>query len=71
MISTRHGGSAKPAALYLARYHSDKSLRELGKLVGGMQYPAVTMAIRGFEQRLGTRTAFSEKDKTPMQNVAC
>ena len=35
-----HGSSAKAAALHLARYHSDQSLRELGALVGGMQYPA-------------------------------
>ena len=38
-ISTRHGSSAKAAALHLARNHSDQSLRELGALAGGMQYP--------------------------------
>ena len=58
-ISTRHGNSAKAAALHLARNHSDKSLRELGALAGGMQYPAVTMAIRRFEQRLGTDLCFA------------
>ena len=62
-ISTRHGNSAKAAALHLARNHSDKSLRELGALVGGMQYPAVTMAIRRFEQRLGTDALLAKKTK--------
>jgi hypothetical protein len=37
--------------------------KELGKLVGGMQYPAVTMAIRGFEQRLGTEPLLAKKIK--------
>jgi putative transposase len=36
-LSTRHGNGAKAAALHLARNHSDKSLRELGALAGGMQ----------------------------------
>jgi chromosomal replication initiation ATPase DnaA len=39
-------------ALYIARHHSDRTLRELAQLVGGMEYPAVTMAIRRLEQRL-------------------
>ena len=30
-ISTRHGSSARAAALYLASYHNDKSLGELGE----------------------------------------
>ena len=62
-ISARHASSAKAAALQLARNHSDKSLRELGALVGGMQYPAVTMAIRRFEQRLGTDALLAKKTK--------
>jgi hypothetical protein len=35
----------------LRRHHSDKTLRELGQLAGGMHYPAVTMAVRRFEAR--------------------
>jgi hypothetical protein len=62
-IITRHGSSAKAAALHLARNHSDQSLRELGALVGGMQYPAVTMAIRRFEKRLGTDALLAKKTK--------
>ena len=62
-LSTRHGGSAKVPALHLARYHNDQSLRELGALVGGMQNPAVTMAIRRFEQRLGPTALLAKKIK--------
>ena len=47
-----HGSGALAAALYVSRHYSDRSLRELGQAVGGMEYPAVTMAIRRFERRL-------------------
>ena len=47
-----HGSGARAAALYVSRHYSDRSLRELGQLVGGVEYPAVTMAIRRFEKRL-------------------
>ena len=47
-----HGSGALAAALYVSRHYSDYSLRELGQLVGAMEYPAVTMAIRRFEKRL-------------------
>jgi chromosomal replication initiation ATPase DnaA len=47
-----HRSGVLAAALYVSRHYSDHSLREFGQLVGGMQYPAVTMAIRRFEKRL-------------------
>jgi hypothetical protein len=40
-LHTGHGNGALGAALYLARKHSDKTLRELRGLAGGMQYPAL------------------------------
>ena len=57
-----HGSGALAAALYVSRHYSDHSLRELGRSVGGMQYPAVTMAIRRFEKRLAM-------DKTVVKRV--
>jgi putative transposase len=51
-LSTAHGNAARSVALYIARHHSDCTLRELAQLVGGKEYPAVTMAIRRLEQRL-------------------
>jgi putative transposase len=58
-----HGNGALAAALYLGRYYSDKTLRELGELAGGMQYPAVTMAIRRFAAQLLTNKALANKIK--------
>jgi hypothetical protein len=62
-LETGHGNGALGAALYLARKHSDKTLRELGGLAGGMQYPAVTMAIRRLAKRLETDKALARKVK--------
>jgi len=50
-VATGYGNGARAAALYVARYYSDWTLRELGQLVGEMEYPAVTMAIRRLEKR--------------------
>ena len=60
-LEAGHGNGALGAALYLARKHSDKTLRELGGLAGGMQYPAVTMAIRRLAKRLETDKALAKK----------
>jgi chromosomal replication initiation ATPase DnaA len=51
------------AALYLGRQYSDKTLRELGQLAGGMQYPAVTMAIRRLAERLEADKTLAKKMK--------
>jgi putative transposase len=62
-LEAGHGNGALGAALYLARKHSDKTLRELGGLAGGMQYPAVTMAIRRLAKRLETDKTLARKVK--------
>ena len=62
-LAAGHGNGALGAALYLARKHSYKTLRELGGLAGGMQYPAVTMAIRRLAKRLETDKALARKVK--------
>jgi hypothetical protein len=56
-------GGALAAALYLGRNYSDKTLRELGELAGGMQYPAATMAVRRFAKRLESDAALAKKVK--------
>jgi hypothetical protein len=38
-------------------------LGELGELAGGMQYPAMTMTVRGFTKRLKTDATFARKIK--------
>jgi putative transposase len=49
----RHGDPGLAMALYVARRCTGLSLRELGQEAGGMDYTAVSMAIKRFEQRLG------------------
>jgi putative transposase len=60
-LKSGHGNGALAAALYLGRNYSDKTLRELGELAGGMQYPAVTMAVRRFGRRLETDGVLAKK----------
>lgn len=63
LLRAGYGNGALAAALYLARNHSDKTLRELGELAGGMQYPAVTMAIRRLATRLESDKNLAKKIK--------
>jgi hypothetical protein len=58
-----YSNRALSAALYLGRNYSDKTLRELGELAGGMQYPTVTMAVRRFAKRLETDATLASKVK--------
>jgi chromosomal replication initiation ATPase DnaA len=62
-LRTSYGSGALAAALYLEHNYSDTSLRELGELAGGMQYPAVAMAVRRFARRLESDAALAKKIK--------
>ncbi|HEY0792287.1 MAG TPA: hypothetical protein VGD78_14585 [Chthoniobacterales bacterium] len=57
------GNGALAAALFFGRHHSDRTLRELGQLAGGMEYPAVTMAVRRFAGRIKHEAALAKKVK--------
>lgn len=48
----RHGDWGKPAVLYLAREGSGLTLAEIGARIGGMDYNAVSAAVRRFKVRL-------------------
>jgi REP element-mobilizing transposase RayT len=48
----RHGDPGLAMALYVARRRTGLTLRALGEAAGGMDYTAVSMAIKRFEQRL-------------------
>jgi chromosomal replication initiation ATPase DnaA len=61
LLRSGYGNAALAAALYFAREHSDKTLRELGELAGGMHYPAVTIAVRRFAKRLQTDKVLAKK----------
>src|SRR5258708_23881411 len=60
-LSTAHGNGARSVALYVARHHSDRTLRELAQLTGGMEYPAVTMAIQRLERLLKSDKGLAKK----------
>jgi hypothetical protein len=58
------GSAARAAALYISRYYLDQTLRELCQRVEGIDYAAVTIAIRRFKKQL-------EEDKGPSRCVKC
>ena len=60
-LSTVHGNAARSVALYVARHYSDRTLRELAELAGGLEYPAATMAIRRLERRLKSDKDLAKK----------
>ena len=47
----RHGDWGRDLILWLARWTTGMTLREIGKQVGGMDYATVGMAIRRFDDR--------------------
>ncbi len=53
----RRGDPGLAMALYVARRCTGLTLRALGEAAGGMDYTAVGMAIKRFEQRLAKETA--------------
>ena len=53
-ISVQRGNGALGLAYYLGQRHAGITLRELGRYVGEVQYPAVSLAIARFEKRLKT-----------------
>ena len=48
----RHGDPGLAMALYVARRRTGLTLRELGEAAGGMDYTAVSMAIKRCGERL-------------------
>jgi putative transposase len=60
-LAASAGNRPRDAALYLSRRFGERSLRELGELVGGLEYPAVGMAITRFEERMQREEALRSK----------
>lgn len=50
-FANRHGDWGRDLALALARRYSGMSLRQIGEAVGGLQYAAVSDAVRRLERR--------------------
>jgi chromosomal replication initiation ATPase DnaA len=51
---TQRGDWARPLLLWAARQFTGMTLKEIGSAAGGMDYTAVAMAIKRFEQRAAT-----------------
>ena len=52
-FAEQRGDWGRDMALYLGRRHGDLKLAQLGALAGGLDYFAVSIAIRRFQHRLG------------------
>ena len=64
----RHGDWGKWLVLKVAREHTGMTLRELGAAIGGMDYAAVCMGLRRFEDRLKGK-ALNRKAKKVYRDV--
>ena len=64
VISVQSGNGALCLAYYLGQRHAGITLRELGRHVGEVEYPAVSLAIARFEKRLKTGSFVGEEAKT-------
>jgi chromosomal replication initiation ATPase DnaA len=51
-ISGRHGDPGRELAMLIARRYGGMRLRDIGEAVGGLQYPAVSEAVRRIWVRL-------------------
>ena len=60
-ISQRHGDPGRELAMLIARRYGGMSLREIGQSVGGLQYSAVSDAVRRTSARLETDRALEKK----------
>jgi putative transposase len=63
----RHGDWGRELALYLGRKQGALSLRELGAAVGGVDYAAVSVAVKRFERRLARDKTLRQAVKTANQ----
>ena len=63
VFMTRRGDWPRPLLLWLARRYTGLTLREIGLAAGGMDYSAVAMAIKRFEQKAAGIPTLQKKMK--------
>ena len=63
----KHGDTGKWTVLWLARRYCGRTLSELGQELGGMDYAAVSMGLRRFEDRLSTDRTLRKEVKVSTQ----
>lgn len=59
-LSTERGDWGKPLAMWLARRYGGLRLREIGEMIGGADYAAVSIALKRFEQKLAADKSLEE-----------
>ena len=62
-VSRQRGNGAVGLAYYLGQRHAGMTLRELGKYMGEVEYPAVSVAIARFQNRLKTERSLQRRVK--------
>jgi hypothetical protein len=62
-VSQRHGDPGRELAMLIAQRYGGMSLREIGAAVGGLQYPAVSDAVRRTLTRLGSDRELEKRFK--------
>ena len=63
VVSRQRGNGAVGLAYYLGQRHAGMTLRELGKCMGEVEYPAVSVAIARFQKRLKTERSLQRRVK--------
>jgi len=63
VVSRQRGNGAVGLAYYLGQRHAGMTLRELGKCMGDVEYPAVSVAIARFQNRLKTERSLQRRVK--------
>jgi hypothetical protein len=63
VVSRQPGNEAVVLAYYLGQRHAGMTLRELGKCMGEVEYPAVSVAIARFQIRLKTERSLQPRVK--------
>ena len=67
VISAQRGNGAVGLAYYLGQRHAGITLRELGRHMGEVEYPAVSVAIARFEERLKTDRSLQKRLKQTLK----
>ena len=63
VVSRQRGNGAVGLAYYLGQRHAGMTLRELGKYMGEVEYPAVSVAIARSQNRLKTERSLQRRVK--------
>jgi hypothetical protein len=62
-VSLQRGNRAVGLAYYPGQRHAGMTLRQLGKYLGDVEYPAVSIAIARFQNRLKTERSLQRRVK--------